>query len=264
MKNNYDNFQEENFLFGKDKKLPFVLPEGYFDSFSSRLINKIEAEQELADYKMLASLKKPLLLSVPKDYFNSLSDILEYKYEISVYSTLSKTSKPVLKSLPTNYFEGLEKKIIDKMELESELKEFSVLSSIKKQNNFKIASEYFDNSAEETKEKIHIKSTNQPTVFRQLVASLFRPQMAIAASLVILIGLSALWYFNRHTDEMITPSGDCHTLACLEKNEILNEKNIQNFDDENLYEMVDADALDKKMNTENKTNDSSKIKSLKK
>jgi hypothetical protein len=50
-------------------------------------------------------------------------------------------------------------------------------------------------------------------------------------------------------------SGDCKTLACLEKNELLNEKNIRDFDEDNLYEMVDVEQLDKQI-SEKETSDS--------
>jgi len=46
------------------------------------------------------------------------------------------------------------------------------------------------------------------------------------------------------------------TLACLEKNEILNEKNIQDFDDESLYEMVDEALLDEQLSEDETSEDS--------
>lgn len=253
MENNYDNFKEENFLSGTDKKNSFVLPKGYFDSLSARIMNKIEHEQELEAYKTLSQNKKSKF-TVPQNYFANLTNKLESKYEASVFPTLNKVAKLTLKKLPADYFETLDKKVQDKMELENELKEFSVLSSIPKKNNFKTAPDYFESKPEEVKEQIHIEK-NQKGVVRQLFAVVLRPQMAIAASLVLIIGISALWYFNKTNP---TKNGDCMTLACLEKNEILNEKNIQDFDDENLYEMVDEEALDQQISGEVKSGDSLK------
>lgn len=252
MENFNDNFQEENFLSQWDKKNSFALPKGYFDSLSNRILNRIEHEQELATYKTLSENRESTF-KVPQNYFETLANTLEYKYELSTYPELASTKKPVLKALPENYFENLEKKLVDKFELESELKEFSVLSSIPKKNAFKVAPAYFESKTDDVKEKIH-SSKQESGVVRQLITTLFKPQMAIAASLILIVGISAIWYFNKK--ETIVLNGDCMTLACLEKNEILNEKNIQDFDDESLYEMVDESALDQQLSEDETSEDS--------
>ncbi len=252
MDNNYNNFQEENFLSQWDKKNSFALPKGYFDSLSTRILNRIEHEQELAVYKTLSENRKATF-KVPDNYFETLANTLEYKYELSAFPELENTKKPVLKSLPENYFENLEKKVVDKLELESELKAFSVLSSIPKKNAFKVTPAYFESKTEDVKEKIH-SSKQDSGVVRQLIATLFKPQMAIAASLILIVGISAIWYFNKKDSTIL--NSDCMTLACLEKNEILNEKNIQDFDDESLYEMVDEIALDQQLSEDESSEDS--------
>lgn len=252
MENFNDNFQEENFLSQWDKKNSFALPKGYFDSLSNRILNRIEHEQELAAYKRLSENRKSTF-KVPQNYFETLANTLEYKYELSTYPELANTKKPVLKALPENYFENLEKKVLDKLELESELKAFSVLSSIPKKNTFKVAPAYFESKTDDVKEKIH-SSKQESGVVRQLVVALFRPQMAVAASLVLIVGISAIWYFNRKDSTVL--NGDCMTLACLEKNEILNEKNIQDFDDESLYEMIDETVLDQQLSEDETSEDS--------
>jgi hypothetical protein len=255
MTNNYDKFQQENFLFGKDKKNPFVVPEGYFNSLSARLLNRIEVEEELAEFRKLASLKKPLTLSIPQNYFISLANILEYKYELSAYTELNKVAKPVLKPLLADYFNALDKKVLAQIELAEELKEFSVLSSIEKKNSFKVATEYFDTTTNEVKEKIHSSNERTPNILEQIISIIFKPKMAFALSFIVIIGFTFFWYLNK-SNQTATPSGDCKTLACLEKNELLNENNIRDFDDENLYEMVDEEILDKQITKDSlKTND---------
>lgn len=255
MTNNLDNFSEENFLSGKDKKSPFTLPGSYFDSFTSRVMNRIEAEQELAEFKTLALVRKPLLFTIPQNYFASLANILEYKYELSAYTELRKTPKPVLLPLPADYFELMEKKIHAHMELTEELKEFSVLSSLEKKNSFKVVAEYFDHSTDEVKEKIQATAHRSAGIFEQIANILFKPKTAFALSFILIIGFTSVWYFSRNSDGLI-PSGDCKTLACLEKNELLNDKNIRDFDDESLYEMVDIEMLDKQMAADDAINDS--------
>lgn len=254
MENNYDNFQEENFLSQCEKKNSFALPKGYFDSLSNRILNKIEHEQELTAYKTLAENRKTSF-TVPQNYFDSLVNKLEYNYELSLFPGLASTKKPTLKSLPDNYFENIEKKVVHKLELESELKEFSVLSSIPKKNAFKVSSFYFESKTDSYEEKIHTEKS-QGGVVRQLFSTWLKPQMAIAASLVLIVGISAIWYFNKKDSTVL--NGDCLTLACLEKNEILNEKNIQDFDDESLYEMVDEALLDQQLSEDETSEDSLK------
>ena len=262
MENNYDNLSEENFLSGQDKKNPFALPQGYFNSFSARMLNKIEQQQELAEFKTLCAIERQLKFAVPKNYFSSLTNILEYKCELSVYSELNKVARPILKPLPSDYFTALEKRIADRIELDNELKEFSVLSSINKKNNFKLVPDYFENSTDEVKEKIHAANRHIPRIFEQLFAILFKPKMAFAFSFILIIGFTAVWYYNRNDSTIQT--GDCKTLACLEKNELLNENNIRDFDDDNLYDMVDVEVLDKNMSEKDASKDSLKTKKNKK
>lgn len=258
MENNYHNRSEENFLSGQDKKNSFALPQGYFNSFSTRMLNKIEHQQELAEFKTLAATERQLKFAVPQNYFSSLANILEYKYELSAYSELNKVGKPVLKALPPDYFTALEKKVVDRIELDDELKEFSVLSAIDKKNNFKLVPDYFENSTDEVKEKIHAANRHTPGIFEQLFAILFKPKMAFAFSFILIIGFTAVWYYNKN--ELTIATGDCKTLACLEKNELLNENNIRDFDDDNLYDMVDVEVLDKNMAEKDASKDSLKTK----
>jgi hypothetical protein len=256
MENNYDNASEENFLPGIGKENSFALPEGYFDSFPARMMNRLEFEQELEEYKMLSAIDRQLKFSVPQNYFDTLDNILEYKYECSLYPQLGGIAKSALNEPPSGYFESLDKKIANRIEASEELEEFKLLGSLEKKNTFTVAPEYFESSIESAKE-IH-KKTDRPAVsiFKQVQTVVLHPRMAYAASLVLVIGLAAFWYFNRGESPLQT--GDCKTLACLQKNELLNEKNINDFDDDNLYDMVDVEQLDKNMSEKDTSNDSLK------
>jgi hypothetical protein len=248
MENNTDNFSEENFLFNTNKKNPFSLPEGYLNDFSVRLLNRIEHEHELKGFKTLKETTRQLKFTVPQNYFITLANLLERKYEISAHPVLNSVAKPLMKSLPVNYFEALDKKLIERMELENELKGFSVLSSVDKKNNFKLVPDYFDNITVDVKDKIHPK-IHTPGFIEQVINILFQPKMAFTLGFILIVGFTSVWYLNKKEPNLST--GDCKTLACLEKNELLNEKNIPDFDDENLYEMVDVEMLDKQMTKEN-------------
>ena len=71
--------------------------------------------------------------------------------------------------------------------------------------------------------------------------------MAFSFGLVAIVSLSVYFY---NATEPIIESGDCKTLACLERQEILsNTKAISNFDEEQLMDLVDVNSLNKQLNT---------------
>lgn len=218
MENKQDNFSEENFLPGIGKKNSFA---------------------------------------VPKNYFEELENSLEYKYEQSLYPTLNAIKKPQIQEPSSDYFKTINEKIQSRIEQKNELEEFKILSSIKKENNFTIAPNYFN----EKKFSADVKKTDTPVIniFKRLQAVVLHPKMAYAAGIALIIGLAGFWYYNK-TEQLLQPGSDCKTLACLEKRELLNEQNMNDFDDENLYEMVDVELLDKNVSeeTEDKISDSLK------
>lgn len=256
MKNNSDNFSEEQFLPDMDRKNSFIAPEGYFEALSSRLMCRLEVEEEIQQYQILAGIERKLKFAVPQNYFVDLESILEYKYEQYTYTELSKVPKQGFSSPSPDYFSGLENKLMNRIELEIELNEFKTLSSIEKKNSFLITPDYFDKNAQIVTEK-HTEAKHAPAgIVKQLRATIFNPKMAIAASFALLLGLSAVWYFSK--DHSAIQTGDCKTLACLEKHELLNDKNIHEFSEESLYDMVDIDELDKIISEDDTSIDSIK------
>ena len=243
-----NNIEEENFLFGKNKELPFIVPQGYFDSFAAILINRIEAMEELTEFEILKSLDKKTAFSVPENYFNSIDNNLEQENELAAFSVLNSIPKPVLKPLSAQYTDELNISMMRKAEIADEIKEYKTLYAIDKQNSFTVAPGYFDSIADDVKERIHSTATENVSLFARILQIIFKPKIAFAYSIVILLISGSVWYFNRDTHTMIQgSSGDCKTLACLEKNELINEKNVRDFDEDNLYEMVDVELLDKQI-----------------
>ena len=56
--------------------------------------------------------------------------------------------------------------------------------------------------------------------------------------------------FFYKTPENIVETNDCKTLACLERNEILNNnKVITNFDEDQLMDLVDVNTLNQQLNS---------------
>lgn len=246
MENQFNNHDEENFLSNLDKKQPFLLPNDYFSNLTERLINKLECEDELKDYQLLSKINKEQNFTIPENYFENSKNKIEYKYEISNFKKLHKLPKNNLNEPSSDYFNQLEDNLKHKLELDNELQEFQLLNSLEKKNPFHVDSEYFKNLSE--------KATKENTKKTKGIIKLFQSQLAIAASILLIIGAIVFWKLNNNSSTIIQTS-DCKTLACLEKNELLNEKNVEDFNDENLYEMVDIEALDKKLGTEDNTND---------
>ncbi len=245
--NNIDNqgLDEENFLFGKNKEIPFTTPPRYFDSLTDRIMNKIEVLEELSQFSMLADISKQTAFDVPANYFAEIENEIEYKAELSELSELSKAGKPVLHTLEAAYLDTLKEKITSKIALQDELKPYATLYNIDKQQNFEVSADYFENVADRIKEKIHAKSSSKVSVMEQLLSVVLKPKFGLAFGVVVIIGILSIFYFNK--PNTIIESGDCKTLACLEKREMLNEHTIREMDDDNLYDMVDVDKLDKQI-----------------
>lgn len=245
MTTNYNNQEEENFLFGKDKKMPFVVPTCYFDALPGILLNKIEAIQELEQYPSLAGIQKELLFSVPQNYFSKNENLIEYRYELTLFSELSKIPKPSLKPLKEEYLDALTAKILKQSTQEDELKSYATLSAIDKKKVFAVSPDYFDSVADKVKERYHSEKVQNISIVEQVINLIFKPRMAFAYSIVLIVGIGLAVYFNQ--PEALIPPGDCKTLACLERNELLNDRTMQNLDEDNLYDLVDVDELDKQL-----------------
>ena len=252
--NNNNLFEEENFLFGKNKENPFAAPQGYFDSLSDKVMNKIEVEQERAQFTVLSTITPPQpspkgrgCFTVPQNYFIKNGNLLEYKYELATFSELSKVPKPVLKPVTSEYFDALSANVLKQIELADELKNYSTLAEIKKEKAFAVDLDYFETIADRVKERYHSTENKKVSIIEQVLTFIFKPQLTIAYGLVLIVGIGAFLFFNQ--PEKIIESGDCKTLACLERKELLNDHTIQSLDDENLYDLVDADELGKQLST---------------
>lgn len=213
------------------------MPEGYFGSFSKRMMHKIELAEELKEFKILSSLDKKLPFVAPENYFASA----EVKSELSSYPELSAAKKQNGFTTPELYFETSAKTIKSKIEIAEELKAYPTLSSINKENSFAAPQNYFEGLSHRMRENIHVSAEESGvTKILHLIFSK-KTAYAIAATLVISFGL----YFYNSGKE--TVSGDCGTLACLDKKEIIQGSQLLNMDDDALMEMVNADKLSKNL-----------------
>jgi hypothetical protein len=214
-------------FFGDEKgKDAFGMPENYFESFSSRLFKKIEADDELKDYPLLSSIGKVNPFAVPQDYFEVREELLQYPSLRDV--------KAVKFSVPANYFEELTARVLNKVELTEEIEMYKTLSSIEKQNAFVTPEKYFVQFSVRTEER----EAKVISIFASVKTSY---KIAMAAAVALIVSLGILFY-NQDVPSVQNDT-DCHTLACLSKKEILNSNYIQNLSEENIIEMIDIKAL---------------------
>ncbi|MES2134462.1 MAG: hypothetical protein V4506_19100 [Bacteroidota bacterium] len=254
MKNNENNFNDEsNFPLDNNGKDSFDLPLDYFASFEDKLKKKLEQENELSEFPVLSSLKKINVFTAPENYFQSAQNSLEYKTELASYPKLGAIKALVFNDLEEDYKTQLQTAVNYKIELVDELKQYTTLYSIDKHNVFIIPQNYFENVAECLKDRIYATKESKNTVLNTILDFIFGKKMAFAFGILFIIALSV--YFNQ-PKKITEESGDCKTLACLEKQEILNNKAISGFDEEQLIDLVDVNSLGKQLNLKGQKTDS--------
>jgi hypothetical protein len=258
MKNNDDNFnKDQDFSFNEESKRPFDLPLDYFASFEDKLRKKMEEEMELQDFPILSSIQKSKVFEAPRNYFSETVNSLEYKVELEAYPHLSEITKPFFAGPDEAYSKQLQDALNYRIALADELKSYHTLYQLDKANPFAVSETYFDTVVERVKERIYSVTSERASVLNRLLDLIFGKRTAWAFGLVFIMGLA--FYFNRPA-EVVIEQGDCKTLACLEKQEILNTDAMSNFDEEQLMEMVDVNALNKQLNLTEQKSDSLSVK----
>lgn len=253
MRNNNNKHDEPNFPLDNNGKNPFGLPADYFSKFEDKLKKKMELENELSEYPLLSSIQKANVFKTPADYFSSAEHYLEYKAELASYPKLEAIKSPLFTQLAEGYQKELQSTIQYKIELIDELKDYNTLYNLDKINAFFVPESYFDAIAEKVKEKVHAVNLNKASVLDSVLDFIFGKKLALSFSLLLIIGLSV--YFNQ-PDEPVINTGDCKTLACLERQEILNDNRvITNFDEDQLIDLVDVNSLHKQLNSKNEKTD---------
>lgn len=247
--NNFSSDQEEGKLLpGQSRLYPFALPENYFDALPARIMTRIESVEELRDFALLSELPKKIQFETPADYFRASANDLECLFEVTSSPQLVKGELKPEGAGMEDYFASLDERMAKRFEIADELKQYPLLGSIDKKNNFAFDPDYFDTIADRVKEKKYAEQNNGISLIERILSHVLKPKMALSYSMVLIIMAAVAWFSTRPEEK--TFSGDCKTLACLEKNELLNEKTIEDFDTENLYEMVDVEELDKQISSE--------------
>ena len=231
-------------------KNSFGLPFDYFSSFENRLKQKLELQDELEQYSVLSAIQKNNAFAVPINYFKETEHTLEVKSELGLYTKLQSYKTFEYLQLSNDYINHLNSSVNYKIDLIDELKEYKILYSIDKVNSFIVSDTYYETLAERVKEKIHIFKETKISVLDSILNYIFGKKMAFAFGLVTIISFSVYFYESpKNPFEKL----DCKTLACLERQEILNNtKVISNFDDEQLIDMVDVNKLHQQLKSEKK------------
>lgn len=244
--NEEHNFENDpNFSFYKKEKNPFGLPSDYFLSFEQKLKLKLELENELADFPLLASLSKENVFKIPTTYFNEVTNSIEYQAELSTYSKLEALKKPVCNELDAEYTSILKQSINYKIELVNELKSYNTLFQLDKTNPFIVSDNYFESVASNVKDRLYVTKTESVSIIDAVIDFIFGKKLAFAFSIILIVGFSIFIYNSSKPLQ----TSNCETLACLEKQEIISHQSFSNFDDEQLMEMVNVNSLNKQLNT---------------
>lgn len=225
----------------KNDNPDFGLPEGYFQKSAGALMNKIEWLEEHKEFPILSTFKNKIVFGLPENYFNSN----EQKLELLDCPVLGAIEKKNLFVTPENYFENAETVALSEVIGDPETQ----LNFIPRQNNFKVDENYFSMNAIQIEQLLLEK--RKP--FR--IISLFRSKIGLAAA-ALLVATLGLWTYNFYFKAAEVK--DCGTMACIDKAELLKSKSLEGLETDELYELVNAKKLEKKL--EKKSTESKKIK----
>ena len=240
----FKDFDDEGFDFGVKKVMPFVVPDNYFESLEASIINRIEAMEELEGFSVLSTVSRVYPYGVLENYFAKEENALEFAMELEGLKILSGIPKPYWGRLTEGFANALENNVERKVVLADEIRDCKTLYGLDKENSFAVPVGYFEDATDRIKEAVHASAKKGNSIIETVLVYVLRPRMAAAFGIVLLLGISAVYYFNQGT---VIVDSRCKTLACLEKNELLNEKNMRDFDDDNLIEAVDMDKLNEEL-----------------
>jgi hypothetical protein len=230
----------------------FGLPENYFHTSAQSIVNKIEWQDEHKIFPILVKLKSDTHFKIPQNYFNNS----EIKLELIDFKILNSIYKINNFNVPSSYFEDNEVKQFSTKMIDVDLELFSKLNSIKKENNFKTNETYFTDKKNKLTSTLVKKNKDAKIIRFNISKSIY----AVAALLIIVLGL---WMFSIYTAK--SEFKDCGTLACVDKSDLIKSKQLENFDNEDLYEVVNSKTLEQNLEqaTNIKMNDSSLQNNLK-
>lgn len=184
------------------------LSENDVKSFSDNDFNKVNSGQELNEFEILKNIPK-------KKFSQEVEPITEF------------WNKSVL---------DIQKKI----EVHDEVKLYSHLSHVPVTKVFFTPENYFDNLSYQIKNRL---TSDENIVSEKLnIFSLISGNaLKYGFSVLLMIVFIGIYILNQNNG---MSQNDCQSLSCIEKNEIVNATIIQNFSNEQLYELLDEQNVE--------------------
>ncbi|MEI6022007.1 MAG: hypothetical protein WCR21_12840, partial [Bacteroidota bacterium] len=193
-------------------------------------------------YSILKDLKKENAFVTPDLFFQKS----ELQLELIAYEKLRGLPKHGVFGLPEKYFANGSSNLYENIAITGKDEtQYKALNSIPKSQEFDIPHGYFEKNKESMLNSLGEKK-------RAKIVHLSFGQAAMAAAAVLLITLGFWFYPNNKS--VVSPD-NCGTLACIEKRELLQSKQIENLDDDELFELVNPAKLEQKLNPMNKSSD---------
>ena len=208
----------------------FSLPEDYFSNSAKALQNRMEWLEEHKAFPALKMAWRKSVFEIPQGYFEKASVTTEL--------------------LPYRQLQSQQGKFTFVQPNELDLNIASIrLEKYKSHTTLEVPTHYFENN------KVKLMALQTPGVEAKVISlRLRRFSFAAAAALLISSGWWAFSYFNRPEQP-----ADCGGIACVDRNEVLQVKNLELLDDDQLLDVVNASALEKalqKNETKTSTSDS--------
>jgi hypothetical protein len=228
MKDENENNQPGN------REQSFGLPEGYFHRSAQSIFNKIAWQEEHREFPTLLTLQKKNGFRVPEASFPKT----EQKLELLQYPVLRAVPQLNPFLVPGDYFQDHELKELARAleNTNDELSGLDTLMSIKKQNSFVVDAGYFEKNEAILEKRLISKPAKVISLYARIAG------YGVAAMLLLVLGI---WIYTVYNTP-VQPE-DCGTIACLDKQDLMQSKNLERLDDDELYELVDPSVLQQKL-----------------
>lgn len=200
----------------------FLVPEGYFVRLPENVLAKTVENNVVL---------KQSALEVPNDYFSTLAEKIEGR--IAQQSPLSQPSaKASIFQTPADYFEDLTTSIQQQ-------------TNTQQQSPLSVPEAYFDSLADRIEEKVGKKGKVIKVDFRTGTVVRY----AVAASLLLLLSVGGLFYFNRPTQVELAQKQNEEIsktlIASLDKQEIAHYLEKQDIESQELVEYATVEKQQK-------------------
>jgi hypothetical protein len=205
----------------------FNIPRDYFSRSAAGLTNRLEWLDELRDCPSLLSIERRNGFTVPESYFAG------EPIQSTLHPHLLSLKGTIPFSVDRNYFKE-SAEILSAICREGDQPGSTEIPKVSQTAIFGTPERYF----QENQERLSLL-LNQKKVTRIFRIGVW---LQAAAVLALVLGLWYFRYFSKPGD-----ADDCGTIACLDKKDILHSRVIETAEDEELYDLIDAGELERKL-----------------